>query len=202
MQLRSATAKLKNDMDLEMATILDASSNSFTWGALQNKGWLTPIWSSMWDMMFPVWWLHHHHTIPILQKNTWSFLKKGTNINPAEERMAIPPKEYIVNPAEGNNIDHAEGDNVILPRNDIPDAAPGFGGPYNIINPEVNDILDVAGFGENKANPLRNDNLDSLDTVLKGFDGFLYVVLCSPNNSAIEIAFIRHAVMSYSFSFA
>ncbi|KAL4289851.1 hypothetical protein GQ457_14G020920 [Hibiscus cannabinus] len=135
LQLRSATAKLKNDMDLEMATILDASSSSFTWGALQTK---------------------------------------GTNINPAEERMAIHAEEYIVNPAERNNINHAEGDNVILPRNDIPDAAPGFGGPYNIINPEVIDILDVAGFGEYTTNPPRNNNLDSLDTVLKGFDGFFY----------------------------
>ncbi|KAK8595423.1 hypothetical protein V6N13_016792 [Hibiscus sabdariffa] len=98
--------------------------------------------------------------------------EKGTNINPAEEHMAIPAEEYIVNPAEGNNINHAEGDNVILPRNDIPDAAPGFGGPYNIIYPEVNDILDVVGFGEYTANPPRNDNLDSLDTVLRGVDGF------------------------------
>ncbi|KAK8549523.1 hypothetical protein V6N13_027275 [Hibiscus sabdariffa] len=44
---------------------------------------------------------------------------------------------------------------------------------YDIIGPEVNDILDVAGFGGYNANPRGNDNLDSLDMVLKGFqDGF------------------------------
>ncbi|KAK8976581.1 hypothetical protein V6N11_057181 [Hibiscus sabdariffa] len=44
---------------------------------------------------------------------------------------------------------------------------------YNIIDPEVNDILDVAGFGGYNVNPRGNDNLDSLDMVLKGFeDGF------------------------------
>ncbi|KAK8496617.1 hypothetical protein V6N13_027277 [Hibiscus sabdariffa] len=44
---------------------------------------------------------------------------------------------------------------------------------YNIIDPEVNNILDVAGFGGYNVNPQGNDNLDSLDMVLKGFeDGF------------------------------
>ncbi|KAK8514984.1 hypothetical protein V6N13_121933 [Hibiscus sabdariffa] len=84
-----------------------------------------------------------------------------------------PAEEYLVNPAEGTNINPADWDNVNLLGKDILDAAPGFGGPYNIIDPEVNDILDVSGFGGYNANPRGNDNLDSLDMVLKGFqDGF------------------------------
>ncbi|KAK8595189.1 hypothetical protein V6N13_123071 [Hibiscus sabdariffa] len=95
------------------------------------------------------------------------------SLDPGEEYMVIPAEECMIIPAEECMIIPAEEDNVILPENDIPDAAPGFGGPYNIIDPEVNDILDVAGFGGYTANPPGNDNLDSLDTVLKCFEGFL-----------------------------
>ncbi|KAK8513044.1 hypothetical protein V6N12_030450 [Hibiscus sabdariffa] len=98
---------------------------------------------------------------------------EGTNINLVKEYMVITAEEYIVNTAEGSNINPAEGDNVILQENDILEVAIGFGGPYNIIDPEVNDILDVAGFGGYNANPRGNDNIDSLDMALKGFqDGF------------------------------
>ncbi|KAK8513045.1 hypothetical protein V6N13_090221 [Hibiscus sabdariffa] len=98
---------------------------------------------------------------------------EGTNINLVKEYMAITAQEYIVNTTKGNNINPTEGDNVILQGNDILDAAIGFGGPYNIIDPEVNDILNVTGFGGYNANPRGNDNIDSLDMALKGFqDGF------------------------------
>ncbi|KAK8595426.1 hypothetical protein V6N13_016795 [Hibiscus sabdariffa] len=160
-------------MDLEIATILDASSQQFYVGSSSNQRMINT------DMEFDVGYAVPSMMAPPKVYNLdpveeyMAIPKEGTNINPAEEHMAIPAEEYIVNPEEGNNINHAEGDNVILPRNDIPDVAPGFGGPYNIINPEVNDILDVAGFGGYTANLPGNDNLDSLDTVLKGFDGFL-----------------------------
>ncbi|KAK8525406.1 hypothetical protein V6N12_014098 [Hibiscus sabdariffa] len=91
------------------------------------------------------------------------------NPDPAEEYMVISAEEYIVNPAEGTNINLADGDNVNLLGNEILDAAPGFGGTYNIIDPEVNNILDVDGFGGYNANPRGNNNHDSMDMVLKGF---------------------------------
>ncbi|KAL4318131.1 hypothetical protein GQ457_18G020150 [Hibiscus cannabinus] len=162
---RSAIAELKNNMDLEMATIQDVSSQQFYVGSSSNQGMVNTgmeldVGDNVPSMMDPP---------PVY------------NPDPVEEYMVIPAEEYVVNPvegtnidpAEGNNINPAEGDNVIHQGNDIPDAAPGFGGPHNIIDPEVNDILDVAGFGGYVANPPENDNLDSLDTILKGFDGFL-----------------------------
>ncbi|KAK8991942.1 hypothetical protein V6N11_044835 [Hibiscus sabdariffa] len=116
------------------------------------------------------------YVIPIMMAPPPSY-----NLDPVEEYMVIPVEEYIVNPveeyivnpAEGTNINPADGENVNLLGNDIHDAAPGFGGPYNIIDPEVNNILDIDVFGGYNANPWGNDNLDSLDMVLKGFqDGF------------------------------
>ncbi|KAK8525412.1 hypothetical protein V6N13_116280 [Hibiscus sabdariffa] len=81
------------------------------------------------------------------------------NPDPVEEYMVIPAEEYIISPAEGTNISPADGDNVNLLGNDILDVSPGFGGPFNIIDPEVNDILDVNGFGGYNDNPQGNDNL-------------------------------------------
>ncbi|KAK8991941.1 hypothetical protein V6N11_044834 [Hibiscus sabdariffa] len=108
------------------------------------------------------------YVIPIMMAPPPSY-----NLDPVEEYMVIPAEEYIGNPAEGTNINPADGENVNLLGNDIHDAAPGFGGPYNIIDPEVNNILEVDGFGGYNANPRGNDNLDSLEMVLKGFqDGF------------------------------
>ncbi|KAK8486257.1 hypothetical protein V6N11_012999 [Hibiscus sabdariffa] len=157
LQRRSAIAKLKNDMDLEMATIQDASSQQFYVGSSSNQGMVNT------GMELDV-----GYDVPSMMAPPPVY-----NPDPVEEYMVIPAEEYVVNPVEGTDINPAEGDNVIHQGNDIPDAAPGFGGPYNIIDPEVNDILDVAGFGGYVANPPGNDNLDSLDTILKGFDGFL-----------------------------
>ncbi|KAL4291718.1 hypothetical protein GQ457_14G020930 [Hibiscus cannabinus] len=165
LQRRSAIAKIKNDMDLEMATILDASSQQFYVGSSSNQRTINT------DMEFDIGYVVPSMMAPPPMYNPdpveeyMVIPEEGTNINPTEERMAIPAEEYNVNPEDGNNINHVEGDNVILPRNDIPDVAPGFGGPYNIINPEENDTLDVAGFGGYTANPPGNDNLDSLDTI-------------------------------------
>ncbi|KAL4290688.1 hypothetical protein GQ457_14G017320 [Hibiscus cannabinus] len=173
LQHKSAIAKLKNYMDLEMATTLDASSQQFYVGSSSNQRMINT------DMEFDVGYVVPSMMAPPPAYNLdpveeyMVIPEEGTNINPAEEHITIPAQEYIVKPAEGNNINHVEGDNVILPRNDIHDVAPRFGGPYNIINPEVNDILDVSRFGGYTANPPENNNLDSLDTVLKGFDGFL-----------------------------
>ncbi|KAK8625351.1 hypothetical protein V6N13_090224 [Hibiscus sabdariffa] len=156
-----------------MATILDTSSRQFYVGSSSNQGMINT--SMELDVGYdvpsmiappPVYNLDPVEEYMVIPAEEYVVNPvEGTNIDPAEE--------YIVNPAEGNNINPAEGDNVIHQGNDIPDAAPGFGGPYNIIDPEVNDILDVAGFGGYVANPPENDNLDSLDTILKGFDGFL-----------------------------
>ncbi|KAK8475111.1 hypothetical protein V6N12_013155 [Hibiscus sabdariffa] len=174
LQRRPAIAKLKNDMEMEMATIVDVSSRQFYMGSSLNQGMITT------DMELDV-----GYVVPSMMAPPPVY-----NLDPAEESMVIPAEEYVVNPTEGTNINsaeeyivnHAEGnninpseeDNVIHQGNDIPDAAPGFGGPYNIIDPEVNDILDVAGFGGYVANPPGNDNIDSLDKILKGFDGFFY----------------------------
>ncbi|KAK8582662.1 hypothetical protein V6N13_069434 [Hibiscus sabdariffa] len=151
------------DLEMEMATILDASPQQFYVGSSSNQMINT-------DMELDV-----GYTIPGMMAPPPP--APAYNPDPAEEYMVIPPEEYIVNPAEGTNINPAEGDNVILQKNDnILDAAPGFEEPYNIIDPEVNDILDVADFGGYNpiANPPGNDNLDSLDMVLKDFkDGYL-----------------------------
>ncbi|KAL4291501.1 hypothetical protein GQ457_14G017180 [Hibiscus cannabinus] len=153
LQLRSAIEKLKNDMDLEMTTILDASSQQFYVGNSSNQ--------EMIDNSIA---LDVGYVIPIMMAPLPAY-----NPDPAEEYMVISAKEYIVNPAERTNINLADGDNVNLLGNDILDAAPGFGGPYNIVDPEVNNILDVDGFGGYNVNPRGNNNLDSLDMVLKGF---------------------------------
>ncbi|KAL4319939.1 hypothetical protein GQ457_18G020130 [Hibiscus cannabinus] len=168
-------------MDLEMTTILYASSQQFYMGNSSNQGMINN------DMGLDVGYVVPSMITPRLAYNLDPAEEymvipaeeyvvnpaEGTNINLVKEYMAIPVEEYIVNPAEGNNINPAEGDNVILQGNDILDAAPGFGGPYNIIDPEVNDILDVTGFVGYNANPRGNDNLDSLDMALKNFhDGF------------------------------
>ncbi|KAK8578451.1 hypothetical protein V6N13_116295 [Hibiscus sabdariffa] len=144
-------------MDLEMTTILDASSQQFYVGNSSNQGMI--------DNSIA---LDVGYIVPIMMAPLPAY-----NPDSAEENMVISTEEYIVNPAEGTNINLADGDNVNLLGNDILDAAPGFGGPYNIIDPEVNNILDVDGFGGYNANPRGNNNLDSLDMVLKGFyDGF------------------------------
>ncbi|KAK8595427.1 hypothetical protein V6N13_016796 [Hibiscus sabdariffa] len=144
-------------MDLETTTILDASSRQFYVGNSSNQGMIIN------DIVLDV-----GYVIPIMMAPPPSY-----NLDPVEEYMVIPAEEYIGNPAEGTNINPADGENVNLLGNDIHDAAPGFGGPYNIIDPEVNNILEVDGFGGYNANPRGNDNLDSLEMVLKGFqDGF------------------------------
>ncbi|KAK8488158.1 hypothetical protein V6N11_073205 [Hibiscus sabdariffa] len=136
-------------MELEMTTILDASSRQFYVGSSSNQGMINN------DMALDV-----GYVVP-------SMMAPPPAYNPD------PAEEYLVNPAEGTNINPTYWDNVNLLGNDILDAAPRFGGPYNIIDLEVNDILDVTGLGGYNANPRGNDNLDSLDMVLKGFkDGF------------------------------
>ncbi|KAL4289519.1 hypothetical protein GQ457_14G019910 [Hibiscus cannabinus] len=152
LQLRSAIEKRKNDMDLEMTTILDASSQQFYMGNSSNQGMIEN------NIALDV-----GYVVPIMMAPLPAY-----NPDPAEEYMVISGEEYIVIPVEGTNINLA-GDNVNLLGNDIVDAAPGFGEPYNIIDPELNNILDVDGFGGYNANPRGNNNLDSLDMVLKGF---------------------------------
>ncbi|KAL4289966.1 hypothetical protein GQ457_14G017300 [Hibiscus cannabinus] len=153
LQLRSAIEKLKNDMDLEMTTILDASSQQFYVGNSSNKGMIDN------DITLDV-----GYVVTIMMAPQPAY-----NPDPAKEYMVISAEEYIVNPAEGTNINLGDGDNVNILGNDILDAAPGFEGTYNIIDPEINNILDVDGFGGYNANPLGNNNHDSLDMVLKGF---------------------------------
>ncbi|KAL4319323.1 hypothetical protein GQ457_18G020170 [Hibiscus cannabinus] len=173
LQRRSTITKLKNDMDLEMATIQDTSSRQFYVGSSSNQGMINTsmeldVGYDVPNMMAPP---PVYNVDPV--EEYMVIPTEEYVVNPVEGTNIDPAEEYIVNPAEGNNINPAEGDNVIHQENDILDAAPGFGGPYNIIDPEVNDILDVAGFGGYVANPPENDNLDSLDTILKGFDGLL-----------------------------
>ncbi|KAL4290491.1 hypothetical protein GQ457_14G017210 [Hibiscus cannabinus] len=153
LQLRSAIEKLKNDMDLEMTIIMDENSQQFYVGNSSNQGMIDN------DIALDV-----GYVVPILMAPLPAY-----NPDPAEEYMVISAEEYIVNPSEGTNINLEDGDNVNLLGNDILDDAPGFGGAYNIIDPEVNNILDVDGFGGYNANPRGNNNYDSLDMVLKGF---------------------------------
>ncbi|KAL4291361.1 hypothetical protein GQ457_14G017230 [Hibiscus cannabinus] len=153
LQLRSAIEKLKNGMDLEMTTILDANSQQFYVGNSSNQGMIDN------DIALDV-----GYVVPIMMAPLPAY-----NPDPAEDYMVISAEEYIVNPAEGTNINLVDGDNVNLMGNDILDDALGFGRAYNIIDPEVNNILDVDGFGGYNANPRGNNNYDSLDMVLKGF---------------------------------
>ncbi|GMI70602.1 hypothetical protein HRI_000729500 [Hibiscus trionum] len=96
--------------------------------------------------------------------------EQGYTVNPAEEYIVDPAEEYIVDPIEEYIVDPAvnpaDGDNAKPEGNDTP----GFVGGY-IIDPQENDILDTSGLGGYNSNPGGNDNLDSLEKVLKDFEG-------------------------------